>query len=437
MTTSTSPPPGRVERAARVLWVLFSLYLLYGTVIPFDILVHKNLVAQKVKAIEWVPFVDKEEGGLAPRPDMLANVVLFVPFGFLGFWTMRHRSGHALTVLAAVSGLGLAQSLCIEVLQLFTRMRTTATTDLIVNTVGVVTGVAVGLLSAPLVERLRRAETLRRWLRSTAAFPALAATVGVAAETWQPFLFSLDARDLLPKLRKLAADPFVLPATLSREPLHFLMFFLFGLAVATLLRENRVRHATVYAALLGVAAACALEPTRLAVHHQLPGVSALAAKLAGAVLGAPAAAVVTQRRRPLLWCVLMFVATVGVLAGAGLSPYRFVAAAQGFGWVPFLPYYVQATVDAVTDAVDTVLQVMPFGFVVGLLYPGKRRALAAGAACVAACAAAIEMGQRYLPARLPDVTDVLVAGAGVAMGFCAASLGAARFRKLVAEHPAE
>lgn len=428
----TTDAPTRIERVARLLWALFSLYLLYGTVIPFDIQLQKEAVALKVDAIEWVPFVDKEEGGLASRPDLLANTVLFVPFGLLGFWAMRHRGRRPLTAFLVVGGLGIALSLAIEVLQLFTRTRYTASTDLIVNTVGVVLGVGCGLLSVPAVERLRHSELLQRWLCSPSAFGALAAAVGVAALTWQPFLFSLDAGDLFPKLRDLVDDPFVLPETISREPLHFLMFFLFGLGTASLFREQRVRGAVAKAVFLCTAAAFALEPTRLAVHHQTPAVSELAAKVAGCAVGAVAMALSGPRRHALGWSVAMFAATVVVTACAGLSPFRFASNPGPFGWIPLFPYYEQATVDAATDAVDTLLQVMPFGFVVGLLHPGRRLALVLAALGIALSSTGIEWSQRYLPGRLPDITDVLMSVLAVAGGYAAATRAAAWYRGLVA-----
>jgi glycopeptide antibiotics resistance protein len=127
----------------------------------------------------------------------------------------------------------------------------------------------------------------------------------------------------------------------------------------------------------------------------------------------------------------MFVATLVVTACAGLSPYQLSPSASPFGWVPLMPYYEQATVDAATDAIDTVLQVMPFGFVVGLLYPGKPRAMLAGAAGIALSSTGIELLQRYLPGRVPDITDVIMAVAGVGLGYIAASRGAAWYRALV------
>jgi hypothetical protein len=50
---------------------------------------------------------------------------------------------------------------------------------------------------------------------------------------------------------------------------------------------------------------------------------------------------------------------------------------------------------------------------------------------IAISSAGIELVQRHLPGRLPDVTDVIVAALGVGFGFVAATRGAAWYRRLV------
>ncbi|WP_265520436.1 VanZ family protein [Oerskovia flava] len=86
----------------------------------------------------------------------LANVVMFVPFGLLGwFLAADRRPGTPRGRLAAVVVLaGCALSASIETVQLAVPGRVTSLQDVVVNTAGALVGVLLALLLTPLVDRL-------------------------------------------------------------------------------------------------------------------------------------------------------------------------------------------------------------------------------------------------------------------------------------------
>ena len=80
--------------------------------------------------VQLVPFA-----GAADRPrDVIANVVLFVPFGYL-FAAAHPRRGYPTLLVAAA-----AVSLTAEALQLFSPARFPSATDIFVNTGGALVG---------------------------------------------------------------------------------------------------------------------------------------------------------------------------------------------------------------------------------------------------------------------------------------------------------
>lgn len=76
-------------------------------------------------AVEWVPFSEYQRAF-----DILANIVLFVPFGLALAWRgTRGDVGRAALV-------GLALSLAVELSQVYTHNRIATVTDLLTNTTG-------------------------------------------------------------------------------------------------------------------------------------------------------------------------------------------------------------------------------------------------------------------------------------------------------------
>jgi glycopeptide antibiotics resistance protein len=84
--------------------------------------------------------------GRLPRPgDVIANLLLFLPFGFFGMRTLPHGWSRRRRWLAVGLG-GLALSLTVESLQTFIPFRVTNAYDVIWNTLSTGLGGALALL---------------------------------------------------------------------------------------------------------------------------------------------------------------------------------------------------------------------------------------------------------------------------------------------------
>ena len=119
-----------------VLLILYVLFTLYNTLIPFDFQFKGNSLFAALESAEWKPFVYK--GGRPPLTDIAGNILLFMPTGFLAYLWLCQRGFRAPIILAAMSGLLL--SFVIEFLQLFVKGRVSSTTDLILNGFGTFLG---------------------------------------------------------------------------------------------------------------------------------------------------------------------------------------------------------------------------------------------------------------------------------------------------------
>ena len=123
-------------------WILWLAVIVWATTMPWS-----NFKGHSHwGSVRWVPFRDHP----LILSDDLANVVLFVPFGFLYFKAMPLRSGRA-TILAGLLVSALLSGGA-EFFQVFCHNRISSTTDVLTN----VSGAAIGLWLANLFSHRSR-----------------------------------------------------------------------------------------------------------------------------------------------------------------------------------------------------------------------------------------------------------------------------------------
>jgi glycopeptide antibiotics resistance protein len=82
--------------------------------------------------VGWIPFISPP----VKPSDMIANVLLYMPFGYFGLQAMGRARGDALAVAVAAALL----SLTTESIQLYSHWRFPTATDVVCNVLGCVAG---------------------------------------------------------------------------------------------------------------------------------------------------------------------------------------------------------------------------------------------------------------------------------------------------------
>jgi glycopeptide antibiotics resistance protein len=135
-------------RLPMALWIASTVFIVYGTTIPFNFVHDRRLVAAHLARVTWNPFIAADTGGRVSIPDFVSNILLFIPFGFFGMWALpRARSLGAR--IALVAALGLALTISVESLQLLTIDRTSSVSDVFANASGALGGAVALSFSRP------------------------------------------------------------------------------------------------------------------------------------------------------------------------------------------------------------------------------------------------------------------------------------------------
>jgi VanZ family protein len=312
--------------------------------------------------------------------DVAVNVVLYVPFGIFGFLSMRDGAPPALR-MAVPLALALALSASVEMLQIFDVTRECSASDVVSNVAGAALGIGLGALYRGKLRRVLERREAASLLHPSAALLLLCCWLG-----YQLFpLFPAFGRTGL--AAKLAA----MGPLSAISPDGTLLIFAEWLAVACLLDTLLEKSAGRPLALLLLV----LPARLLIVSRNLSWADLLGALAAWAVW-------VAFPRRPVRRAVPFLLA--GALLLNELAPFHLARAAP-FHWVPFRGLF-----EAPWQNGMTVLFRKSFWYGSLIwLWRSAGRGLAPATAAVAAALFLLESVQIYLPGRVPEVSDAILA----------------------------
>ncbi|MGE3957968.1 MAG: VanZ family protein [Vicinamibacterales bacterium] len=416
------------RRLVRTVWLLSALFIVYGTTIPFSFDALAEAVTLRLMRIgHTTPWALHAVDRLS-IPDVVQNILLFVPFGVLGFLgrPTSGRAGAAWRVVV-VTVLGTCLSLAVEVLQLFTADRTASLTDLAANSSGAGGGAVAAWLLRGTALRLLRQLARAGFLETGTFYPVLVygALLGVAA--WEPFDVTLDVGSVAHKVRLFLDDPWQFRGV-DDEGLAVLQSALLAGALSSYLSARGRPSAAVSAAALGALLGVALEGSQALIEARQPGLADALVRVAGACAGAAAWTLTRRGRHGLLAATAL--GTTLAAAMQLLSPFTLADHYQRVQWVPFLNYYTNTSVDTVSHAIELLLLFLPLGFVTGGTDRSRRGALRLAVAIALLVAVPLEFAQGWIRGRFPDVTDVVLAVAGAWGGAWLATTGADGFAQL-------
>ncbi len=408
-------------RLTFILLVLWGLFILYGTTIPFDFSASSAQVAAKLQKVLEQPWQT------ASRMDMVSNILLFLPWGFLlSVWLADRGTGYAVSLIVA-SLTGMALSGFVEFLQLFTPTRITSLIDVATNLSGSLTGAVIGWPLARWASPLTQP-----WLRRVvSARPMVAGSLLVAAgltiSSLAPFDVSIDLGNLKKSIKSARPMPFGLavdgsefpaePWSWARETLTWMMVG--GLFMLAFREAGR----TGFRAIGGSAAAAgglslAIEVLQLTIRSRVTDTTSVVWSLAGSLSGAMIVgrSGAADSRRWLgpamaLWFIIGMIEAWTPPNFAWpethvLTPERLV---------PFLQYYRRTDIYALADLSSQTMFFVPLGALLAARFQRISAWVCVGIGLL--LGVVLEVGQLFIVDRTSEITDALSAGLGAGLGF--------------------
>ncbi len=430
--SGTAPAPAGAPAGhrslSRLFWALFSLFIVYGTIVPFSFREGGEAFLERLGRFHLDPLGARN--GVLNYEDIVQNVLLFIPFGFLGCVSLAGPPGRAARLLIVL--LGAALSLSVELAQLYTRTRWPALSDVLFNTLGTAVGVAAGGKLRAWALGIKRRPGWRRILDAPSAYPALVFLALVVFGSWEPFDFALlPVGALRAEARETLARGFDLswPNDELVTAIRFLLAALFAFRVGA---EAGLRR-PVRVLLPAMAAAClALEASQMLITSRSPTFQDALTALFGAFAGGVAYLFPGFRDHPWKWSA---VAALGVLASSaltGLYPFRYAGERSHIRWIPFRSAYMESTFAALGNFAENSLIYFPLGFLLCHFFPRRRGAAAAAIALALLMSLAVEYAQGFVAGRRSDLTDVVAAAVGAWLGCLAWSRGWQAYREYTA-----
>ncbi|MFP4037760.1 MAG: VanZ family protein, partial [Desulfobacteraceae bacterium] len=283
-------------------FLLYTLFVAYGSTYPFDF-----RPEQAASTGLWAVLSYKNVISIG---DVAANLVLFMPFGFLGVRAMKSPFRHVYYMIW-ITLCSLLFSYLLQYLQIFIPDRVPSSLDVILNTAG---GLAAGVFSV--VNRFRFFGG-KRGLELWKSVPLLLAGLWPAGRL-APFLPSPDLGYIKDALKPLLLHPHL---SVFDTLLHLAGWSVFGHMVSTHTGrplKPRLMLLTVLAVFCG----------QVAVVERVLTLSDVVGGLAGVLMWIK----LRRSRRPAHILLILIVAVVSI---RGLLPFEVVAEGRNeFHWLP-------------------------------------------------------------------------------------------------------
>jgi VanZ family protein len=416
------------SRFALWVWLLLGTFIVYGSLVPWDIVWDRGLAAARLAALSLNPLLSPDGARRASLPDVAQNVSLFAPFGLAGMIALRRQWPSAPTRVMCVTALAALLSATVETLQLFTVNRVTSVGDLFFDTVGAFAG---ALSAGPYQRSVRSA---LGWVKASkiadapALYPTCVAAVILCIAAWHPFDVTIEAGAIWGKVKAIGRDPWQVHA-LTDEGLELLRYLLFTASAAVWLRQIAVRAPMTKALAVGVAAAVGLEGSQFFFESRMPGIEDALVHSAGAVAGVALVSAAAGVGSLNLWLILLLAATFGGAALQALSPLTAAPKGAGLVWAPLVAYRNHPPLEGLSHFVEVALPYLPVGFALALTVRSLSQVWIRAATAAVVLSLPIVLMQGWIGSQPADVSDVAVAVAACVAGAWLSGVGFVKFSR--------
>ena len=379
---------------------VYGLLIVYGSLYPFSGWIARD---------DPFAFLHQSLFARVPIPDLLTNLLAYVPLGLTTYLALGRRWPAWVRVFA-MTALGFFLSFSMEALQAYVPSRVSSLSDLAANTLGTLTGAFAGRILSADSLLLAWLKSLRStWVRGDRSADLGLITIGLwAASQLMPFVPSLDVG----KLRQgLAPIAHILAGSTAFNASQFASYLL-NFAGLTLIAKTVTlegRHALRIFLGFGAIVLALKVPI---VMRQLSLESIL-----GLWAGVGIAALLSRfPMRAMAWAGAALICAGFLVFELASDPTGHLMA---FNWIPFRGHMVNP-LTGIAAILETIWPAAALAYLVRLGTTPRLHKLAAwgGGLLLTAYSFTLELLQEYVPGRLGDITTVLLMTAVWTLYWC-------------------
>jgi glycopeptide antibiotics resistance protein len=345
------------NRGAWMLLGAFALFIVYGTLIPFQFAWPDR---SRLQSLNLTPFINTSTGGAVSRADIVQNILLFMPLGALLYSVTTVTRRGALTKYTVALLGGAVLSCLVELLQLFTTDRIVSTTDVLMNSAGSWFGALLFSLSAGMRQRILSVNQVKQLMHSPLFPLATTFCMLVLISMFEPFDISLDVSSVYGDIKGLLDVSTALRGAFKDE-LRLALHCAIAIFFVKALWIDQGRRFGMLHALGCIGTLWALEGAQVLVGSRSPGIrDALVLAIAAAI---GMLLVPPRPQRPTMRMVtVVYVLTTLAVALELLSPFSLSLLQGSVHWLPFEAYYERTTFVALSNSIESLLFYFPAGY---------------------------------------------------------------------------
>lgn len=398
-------------------WFIYALFVIYGSLVPFDF---RPLPLEQAWAVfRQTPFLTL---GLESRADWIANGVLYVPLGLLGARALG-ASGHRIVAAFATLLITSLLAFAVEFAQIHFPPRTVSQNDLLAEVIGSMIGIIAAFGLESWLNRFSKAlfDNAPRWKR----FVLQAYALVFFLYCFFPFDFLISSHELQDKLESgnwgwLFASPE--DANGVRIALLSVVEVLTVLPLGFALGQDRSRITAIKRGLgIGILLGLVIELGQFFIASGVSQGASVISRAAGMALGALIGAgwrhdspnaLRNWSNKHFRWLLLIYLAVLFV-ASWGPHPWQGWEYArqswEGLRLLPFYYHYYTTEAAALTSLSSNIALYAPLGILAWIRMTGTTGITV----LTAILALVIECGKLFMAGTHPDPTNILIAGAAV------------------------
>lgn len=354
----------------RLIWLIIVFFIAYGSLYPFNFDLSRAIPPN---LLDWL--LNWEQRTI--RSDVIANILLFIPYGFFGALTIgQDKRRYLLFSLLVMLAVGIVFALILQLLQFYLPSRVPHAADATINAIGMLIGVMLAAYTSS--ERVKRLIPQGFRFRLAPALLVFALWIG-----WQffPYIPVFESKQFGAGLDILVKSSWSLITWLENLTFWLAFYIVLGRVSGKAYSLNFLIGISIFILII-----------KLAMYRSHLGWSEISAVPLALLLQAK-----LEQNLKLWW---LFLSALGLMIYSELAPFSFSGQINSVQWMPFENYLKGSTWNNLHSLLQESLLIAVMGYFLGRVLKSYRK----GGVLLMFIMSIISVVQLFVAGQNPDIT---------------------------------